>query len=445
MRLIILFSCLLLIKSKAQFEDTEFSHECYFKDVRVSPQTLYLEYTCKRDGKSQRSECLDQQHYNQSDVEVIKYTCQNSLNLLNLYPDVFNQFTNVHTLDTSFLGINCTNFVRIGSILISENKIARWSSTNNRLTQIPISTLDCMPKLNEIDFSHNQISVMNFKNLKKATQITAMNFSYNCISNIVSGALSMLLNLEVLDISYNRIVRINEDAFRDNRYLKVLRLNENPLAVFASELIAPLRHLEILDLSYTQIRQSNDGSFKDNPNLKELDLRGVPLKKFSFRTLSSKANAVEVRLPVNSIEELDISCTNLVCHFTQFYDDDSFKNLQIFNISRNNFNGQNISKLLKQIEANQLKILDLSHNNIGVLNEGMLDNFQYLQHLNLSHSHISEIENGALRKQLNLESLDLSNNNLASINNMIFSFRNKLKCLNLDHNRLTQIDKVGEH
>lgn len=439
MRLIIIISLLLLIKSNAQFEDSEFSYECYFKDLSVLPQTFHLEYTCKRDEPSQRSDCLDQQHYNQSDVEVIKYLCENDLNLLNLYPDVFNQFTNVHTLNTSYLGINCTNFVRSGS-LNSKNKIAKWKSTNNRLTQIP--TLDYMPKLNEIDFSYNQISVLNFKNVKKATQIALVNCSHNSISNIVSGTLSTLLNLETLDLSHNRIVRIDEDAFRDNKNLKVLRLSANPLAIYSSELIASLRSLEILDLSNTQIRQS--GSFKNNPNLKELDLRGVPLKKFSFRTLSAKANAVEVHLPANSTEELDVSCVNSACHVKHFNEYDSFKNLQIFNVSGNNFNSQNISKLLEKIDGNSLKVLDLSHNDIGTLNEEMLENFQYLQHLNLSHSHISEIENGALKKQFNLESLDLSYNNLETIDTMIFSFHNTLKVLNLRNNQLTKIDKVRD-
>lgn len=442
MRLIIIISFILLIKSKSQFEDTDFSHECYYKDLRVRPQTLYLEYTCKRDRKSKRSECLDQQNYNQSEVEVIKYLCENGLNLLNLYSDVFNQFVNLQMLDTSYLGINCTNFVRSGSTLFWENKIARWKSTNNRLTQIPIPTLDCMPKLKEIDFSHNQISVLNFKNVKKATQIAVVNCSHNSISNIISGALSKLLNLETLDIRRNSIARIDEDTFRDNKNLKLLHLGDNPLAMFTSEMIAPLRSLEILDLSNTQIGQSNDDAFKISSNLKELDLRGVSLKKFSFRALSSKLNVVEVHLPAISIEELDISCVKLICHFKHFNEDDFFKNLQIFNVSGNNLNGRNISKLLEKIAANQLKILDLSHNAIGTLNEEMLENFQYLQHLNLSHSHIYEIENGALKKQFNLESLDLAYNSLETISSMIFSFRNKLKCLNLKHNQLTQINRV---
>ncbi|XP_055301867.1 leucine-rich repeat-containing protein let-4-like [Sitodiplosis mosellana] len=441
MRHVIVFISFLCILITAQFIDTEFPYKCYPKDYYN--YAAYLEYTCKSDGKSRRSECLnvgDQQYYNQSNVEVITYLCEHGLNLLKLYTEVFDPFKNVRVLDTSYLGINDITLIQSQSNFVSENKIARWKATNNRLTQIPVSSLDCMPNLFEIDFSHNEIFVLNLKKLEKANvKLLMVNCSHNFISIIDSGSLSTLPRLEILDLSHNRIAQIDEVAFGYNKHLKELRLGNNPLTKFSSKSISSLQNLEILDLSNTQIGQDNDGSFENNPKMKELNLIGTSLKKFSFNTFSPEADSIEVHLPSNKIEELDISCVNTVCHFKHFYEDDFFQNIRIFKAAANR--DQDISKLLEKIGPS-VESLDLSQNSIETLDDRMLENFTRLQHLILSHSNISKIENNAFLRQSNLILLDLSDNKLKNINNVVFSFHWTLKFLNLLGNQLTQLDKV---
>lgn len=430
----IILVTLLSLFAKAQFLGKDFPYGCYF----THGDTEYLEYTCEFDGKSRRS-CLNQWRIHQTEVKVIRYLCESKkMDSLNIYANVFNYYKNVSMLDTSYLGITSITPIRSESS-VSANEMYRWLAIENQLKQIPNSILDWMPRIQEINFSNNKIHALNFKGLKKAREISTVNCSHNDIGTLEIGALSTLPNLEVLDISYNRIVRIGEDAFSNNKMLKVLNLANNPLTKFGSKLISSLHNLEKLDLSNTQIGHDNDGSFEDNPKIKELNLRGIPLKKFSFNTFSLQTGSVEVYLPTNSIQELDISCGNSICHFKQFHEDDDFKNIRIFKASGNR--GQNMSKLLDKIGMN-VTTLDLSQNSIEILKENLLDRFLFLQHLNLSHSNISKIEDNTFSRQSNLISLDLSNNNLKDFDKVTFSFNKTLKNLNLAGNHLTRLAKI---
>lgn len=433
MKRVVIFIWFILL-AKAQFIDKKFPYECFFTNGPI----VYLEYTCKIDGKSQRStDCLNSPYFHQSGVEVITYLCAKQLNLLILYPDVFSVFKNVRVLDTSYLGINTITFIR--SELISENQITRWKAVYNQLTQIPYSILDWMPKIDDVDFSFNKFIYLNFKSLMKASDISIINCSHNDILNINSAAISTLSKLKILDLSFNKIAWIDEDAFRGNKNLNVLNLENNPLKKFCTKSISSLHDLEILDLSNTQIGKDNYFSFENNPKIKELNLKGIPLKQFSFNIFSRQTKLVDVHLPLNTIEELDISCVDSICHFKEFYENDFLKNIRIFKASGNR--EKNISKLLEKIGQN-VDTLDLSKNFIGTLENKMLERFPNLQYLNLSHSNISKIENDAFLRQSNLVTLDLSKNDLKNIDSVIFAFHWKLEHLNLIGNQLTEINKV---
>lgn len=373
MRYAIVFVLLLSLLVKAQLDEV-FPHECNIPDDYGAG---YLEYTCKFEEKSRHfSSCVDES--NSASVEVIRYLCETPLNSLTLHADMFNDFGNVHVLDTSNLGIEKITLVRSESIHAFENQIIKWTAVHNRLEQIPISILDWMPKITEINFSFNRIHLLNFKNLKDTNNITRVNCSHNEIGIIPAGAFATLTYLMVLDLSYNKINWILDGAFSVNinlsyeSHLKELSLASNPLAILNFKVFSPLQHLEILDLSNTQIGYIDDGSFVNNAELKELNLKGTPLKQFNFNIFSPEAKLVDVQLPSKSIEELDISCVNEICHFENFGDDDFFENIRIFKATGNH--DQNISKLLEKIGP-KVETMDLSRNNIELLDVNILRRF----------------------------------------------------------------------
>lgn len=189
MKCVIIFAVLVSLLVEARLDDV-FPYECYFADIYG---TGYLEYTCKNEGRSRRPDCLTQEH--PSNVHMIRYLCQYQLNSLKLYAEMFDNFTNVHVLDTSYLKISTITPIRTESLQTSGNQVRRWHAVHNELTQIPVSILDWMRKLKEIIFSHNKIRSLNFKSLKNDNDILKVNCSHNEIEDIATGAFSTLLRL----------------------------------------------------------------------------------------------------------------------------------------------------------------------------------------------------------------------------------------------------------
>ncbi|XP_055301516.1 leucine-rich repeat-containing protein let-4-like [Sitodiplosis mosellana] len=298
-----------------------------------------------------------------------------------------------------------------------------------------------MPLLTEIDFSTNQIQVVNFKRLTESNIISSVNLSNNEIWHIDDGSFSNLLKLETLDLSHNRLGYFSDAVLTGNNKLKELHLNKNPLKNQNLTFASSLKMLEILDLSNTRIKEVNDDCFVNNPNMKEVNLEGTPLKRFNFNTFSSEAGLVEVHLPSESIQELDISCGQSICHFKRFDDNDYFKNIRFFIVSGNR--KQNISNLLKKM-GSDLEKLDLSRTSIATLNVSMLETFPNLRHLDLSNSNISKIEDDAFAKQSQLISVDLSKNLLAEIDSVKMNLAS-LQILNLVGNKLTKLGMVNSN
>ncbi|RNA40789.1 leucine-rich repeat-containing 15 [Brachionus plicatilis] len=85
-----------------------------------------------------------------------------------------------------------------------------------------------------------------------------------------------------------------------------------------------------------------------------------------------------------------------------------------------------------------LKRLDLSNNNIKILNENIFDSLECLEFLRISDNKIELIDPGCFSELKNLKMLDLRNNFLSSIN---FKGTNSLKFLDLSENFIKNLEK----
>ncbi|XP_055301547.1 uncharacterized protein LOC129568055 [Sitodiplosis mosellana] len=422
--------------------------------------------------------CLKQNQYDKSSVKLITYKCGKPITLKKLCLDVLDIFKNSDMLDISNLGIEAV----FASSLQFKSQIKKLRASHNNFTQIPAKLLDHMPLLTEIDYSFNQIHYVSFNRFTESNHILSVNFSNNHIKRLYWRSFGKLQQLETLDLSHNHLRDFSDAVFSGKEDLKLLYLNNNPLDRFvvvfslhtlqtldlsnshietikfgknhklielnlgnsslkslSPALISSLKMLEKLDLSNNNIEEIADHCFVNNPNMKELNLEGSLLNKFNFNTFSTKAKLVEVHLPSESIQELDISCVKSICHFKQFDDDDFFENIRFFNVSGNRH--QNIAKLLEKIGPN-VETLDLSWTSIKTLNFRMLKSFTNLRHLNLSNSQISKIEDDAFIRPFNLTSLDLSNNLLEEIDSVKMDLAS-LQTLNLVGNKLTKLGMVN--
>lgn len=409
MKSVKIFVLVLSLLYEAQSIKLNHSFPCYYTGYVV-----YIELTCQFDGISRMSMCLDSTKLFQLDTEMIKHACHYDWDSMNRHADEFDDSKNLSVLDTLSLGIDIIELIRSEAHNSHiELKVTRWNAAHNRLTNIPNSILDLMPKLEEIDFSHNYIE------------------------GIKGVSLSKSIELEKLILDHNNISSIDKDAFKENKKLKILNLGYNPLKSFNSDLLSSLYKLEILDLSHTHIEQIDDNCFTYNSNMMQLNLRGNQLKIFNFNIFPQNAKLVEVHLPSRNIEKLDISCVKSICHFKHFNQDNFFENIHVFNASGNR--KQNISKLLSKIGV-KVAVLDLSWNTIEILDSSLLQRFTNLQYLNLSHSKVSKITSNAFRSQSHLRLLDLTHNNLKGIDSAIF--HSKLENENLIGSQSSRFDKI---
>lgn len=87
---------------------------------------------------------------------------------------------------------------------------------------------------------------------------------------------------------------------------------------------------------------------------------------------------------------------------------------------------------------------ELSAANVGLVavNKNAFEGLSHLKVLNVSRNEISVIESECFESLMELEVLDLSFNMIASIENNIFSQLNNLEVLNLEHNLLTKLPEL---
>ncbi|KAK6195133.1 hypothetical protein SNE40_000619 [Patella caerulea] len=116
------------------------------------------------------------------------------------------------------------------------------------------------------------------------------------------------------------------------------------------------------------------------------------------------------------------------------------ENLKYFNISYCGLS--NLQHRITGLE--NLEVLDLSGNDLSIINETFMDAFPNLTKLYISNSFITNdfiIKNGTrfLRPLEKLEHLDISNNGLVILPKDIFNFRITLKIINLSGNKLVAI------
>lgn len=286
-----------------------------------------------------------------------------------------------------------------------------------------------------IDISSLQLQRVNVVFTNKANSITALNVSHNLFTAIPSAIFKMAPNLLEIDFSYNNIGTIRINDFTGINKISSINCSHNQINTLPKRTFGHLHLLKTLDLRENRIVYIEADMFVNNSNLKVLDLTNNPLKMFDFNVLSKPVN---VRLPFESIEALNVSCQP-DCQFEGFNEGDFFPNLRFLNASKSRVD---ISQLLEAFGMT-LKVLDLSWTFVGSITCNMFQRFVHLNELHLSDASISNIETNALANHTQLKSLDLSGNDLFKVNSSIFpQFAPALQTLHLEHNNLAQIDGI---
>jgi len=320
--------------------------------------------------------------------------------LQSLPANLFDKVTNIEELDLSYNKIST-----LPKNIFNNTSLAILSLKYNQIE----SKLDfATPEIQKLDLSHNNISSVSSSMFNKLTGLTTLILKGNGIKKIHQTSFFPLKNLRQIDLSYNDLEQVSATLFLVNKELDVIRLNDNyrlkslPLEGFACE--SGKFNVYLFDLQNCDISELGDDTFKNMPRMTSLNLAWNNIETLTKEFFKSMTKLIELNLSNNVISELD--------------------NLTFLN-NRN------------------LKKLNLAGNQMQKISPRMFLPLKDLTELDLSSCDLVEIWSEPMSSNLpvstvlkNLKLLNVSNNNIVHARHSHFSSMEKLEVLDLSNNHL---------
>ena len=227
---------------------------------------------------------------------------------------------------------------------------------------------------------------------------------------------SCRLPLQEIDLSRNRISRLPAAVFGQLAKVERLDLSGNGLNVIEDEALVGLTRLQVLDLS-------------DN------SLVALPPKVFGGDADQDDV-AEEEKSCCRNLRELHLQNNSLSGLAPGLLD--GLGQLLVLNLSHNDvgnewLNADTFSTL------SRLVALDLSHNRLTTLSQGLLGSLSSLQLLDLSHNRLRVVPDRPFLAMHNLHILRLSHNHVEQLRENALEGLSVLGSLALDHNRLRSL------
>nr|XP_060614551.1 toll-like receptor 5 [Anolis sagrei ordinatus] len=300
---------------------------------------------------------------------------------------------------------------------------------------------------------HNlkDISASTFAGLRHSG-VSSLDISNGFLNKLVSSSFSAFPDLDVLLLRSNEIAQIQDGAFAGLKELRVLDLSGNLLGALYEE---SLRALRPSPLHHLVLASNNIGAIQHNAleglnALETLDLEDNSLSKIppgnlpSLLRLTLRRNRIRdvwgIERLGKTLTHLDLSSNRLINLGSIWGQLGGIPNLRLLNLSSNGFRQ---CFWLKE-GPRQLRVLDLSHNNLGKVwgEERCLNIFQGLEELvglNLSSNRIRSVPQHLLQPLYSLQRLDLSDNLLHMLPEWAFDGLTSLRDLSLSGNPLVTL------
>lgn len=244
-----------------------------------------------------------------------------------------------------------------------------------------------------------------------------------------------------ITVRYKHIVHIEFDAFQSFPNVVYIDLSYNQISFISKSVFSNLFGLVDLRLNNNKIREIEAGSFNDIASLKRLNLN------YNEMTVLDSSNLFNALVNIEELYMRHNTLTNMN------WDEQTFISLIIFDVAYNQLtfiskcDTSPISNSCPSLDGPfpylfiNLKICDLSFNNIQDINSFSFYTSPNLEVIILSHNNISKIGPNTFEATSHLKLLKLDHNNLEEINDDTFNGATDLITLDLDHN---EIDIFGE-
>ncbi|XP_057334731.1 protein artichoke-like [Microplitis mediator] len=320
-------------------------------------------------------------------------------------------------------------------------------SSSGNLCQVCVcsgATIDCNGRLNSSDTNilklltseltqeiilssdNTSLEILNPKD--KIEEFKIVDLSENNLNESAINALTSLINLKELNFSLNNWKALTADVFDNFLSLSKLDLSHNLIA----EISTRPCNLTHLDLSYNRLKILTARQL-NCPQLKFINLSYNLITSINGQAFVNLNSLSTLLLNNNFIQSLDIFCPSLknlsVAHNKLSH---LPSNLSVdFLDIKHNF----ISTIQTNPTANHLKSLDISRNNLSLINATFIN----LKILNISYNYFSSIPPLSVKNSPALEEFIISGNPLTKL---IFNQQIKLKrFIASDLNKLESIDE----
>ncbi|CCF60170.1 hypothetical protein KAFR_0J01020 [Kazachstania africana CBS 2517] len=360
-------------------------------------------------------------------------------NELDKLPNGFVQLKNLQLLDLS-----SNRFVHYPEVINSCTNLLQADLSYNKIQSLPES-INQLVKLAKINLSHNKLTTIT--SLVSMKSLRTLNLRHNRITSMKTDA----SNLQNLFLTDNRISRFEDTLPK----LRALEIQENPITSISFKEFYPMNmtslSLNKAQLSsipgelFTNLTRLEKLELNEN-NLSRLPPEISLLSKLIY--LSVARNKLECFPPnfsqLTSLKSLDLHSNNI----RDFYDGMEDIELNFLNISSNMFGTPSLEKPFYQNILNGAKLSKSLLFFIAADNQfdddmwPFFNSFSNLQLLNLSYNNF---KNASALKLQSLTELFLSGNKLATLSGDSFLRWSQLKTLMLNNNQLQTLPAELSH
>ncbi|XP_072932806.1 toll-like receptor Tollo [Epargyreus clarus] len=272
--------------------------------------------------------------------------------------------------------------------------------SNNKLLHIHTHLFNDLHVLHELFIDNNKIKHIDDTAFDNMTTIEDLSLNDNFLSSIPSS-IRKLRSLRSLDIGNNNITHLNRENFRGLTELFGLRLVDNKVTYLNDDTFEHLLQLQVLNLASNNIKHVAPGCFRKNINLKLLRMDGNEITKFEgiFTTLNS---LVWLNMSANKIVSFDFksfpdSLEWLDLHMNQietFFNNDLYSNtnIKLLDLSHNNISQLTVTSIPKSVEK-----LYINDNNINHIQVGTFSKLQRLSIVTLNNNKLVQLDMNAFR------------------------------------------------
>jgi Leucine-rich repeat (LRR) protein len=333
-------------------------------------------------------------------IQQFRFGLFRDLNHIDLRSNKINKETlsNLKSNFLKYLFLSCTNF------------------------EHPISILNSFKDLLFIDLSHN-LPIFDDLFMRYSVKLKKIYLRNTNISELQNDMFrfSLFPSLELVDLSCNKIKFIKSEYFRNNIDLTSLNLSYNAIMSIEPYSFLPGVYTNYLlfDLSYNELKSLSENIFSR--------------KNLFIADFLVNNNLLEGQI---AIKQKNIFNYNKMTSIPNIYSLN--RNAKVIGIRNNRI--KSILNTTFNHKAESLEVLDLSYNQLELIENGSFYFLNKLKHLDLAVNNLSYLEDEIFLPLYGLKYLNLSLNYLQLIQRKLFQSMNKLETLDLGHNPLKIIE-----